>query len=79
MTTMQRIEPLRTLRMIYFSAWIARRWKDSAFKLALAAFGTGRYTRSKSKGSRCNQKNRHTTRPTWCFCRNLLAFSRRLP
>ena len=47
MTTMQRIEPLRTLRMTYFSAWIARRWEDSAFKLAFAAFGAGRYTRSK--------------------------------
>jgi hypothetical protein len=43
MTTMQRIEPLRPLRMIYFSACIARRWGDNAFKLAFAAFGAGRY------------------------------------
>lgn len=43
MTTMQRIEPLRTLRMIYFSAWVAPRWEENAFKLASAGFGAGRY------------------------------------
>jgi Ser/Thr protein kinase RdoA (MazF antagonist) len=43
MTTMQLIEPLRALRMIHFSAWIARRWEDSAFKLAFPAFGTEHY------------------------------------
>ena len=37
------IEPLRTLRMIYFSAWIARRWEDGAFKAAFPYFGTDRY------------------------------------
>src|SRR5690606_3329506 len=25
------IEPLRTLRLIHYSAWIARRWSDPAF------------------------------------------------
>ena len=29
--------------MIYFSAWIAPRWEDNAFKLAFAGFGAGRY------------------------------------
>jgi Ser/Thr protein kinase RdoA (MazF antagonist) len=43
MTTMQLIEPLRALRMIHFSAWIARRWKDSAFQLAFPDFGTEHY------------------------------------
>ena len=42
-TTMHLIEPLRALRMIHFSAWIARRWEDSAFKLGFPAFGTERY------------------------------------
>jgi Ser/Thr protein kinase RdoA (MazF antagonist) len=41
--TMNLIEPLRALRMIHFSAWIARRWEDGAFKMAFPAFGTERY------------------------------------
>ncbi len=43
MTTLQLIEPLRALRMIYFSAWIARRWEDYAFKMAFPDFGTEHY------------------------------------
>ena len=43
MTTLLLIEPLRALRMIHFSAWIARRWADSAFKMGFPAFGTERY------------------------------------
>jgi Ser/Thr protein kinase RdoA (MazF antagonist) len=43
MTTLQLIEPLRALRMIHFSAWIARRWEDSAFKSAFPDFGTEHY------------------------------------
>ena len=43
MTTMQLIEPLRALRMIHFSAWIARRWEDTAFKATFPDFGTERY------------------------------------
>jgi Ser/Thr protein kinase RdoA (MazF antagonist) len=43
MRTMQLIEPLRALRMIHFSAWIARRWEDSAFKAAFPDFGTEHY------------------------------------
>ena len=42
-TTLQLIEPLRALRMIHFSAWIARRWEDCAFKLAFPDFGTEHY------------------------------------
>lgn len=37
------IEPLRALRMIHFSAWIARRWEDPAFPYAFPQFGTHRY------------------------------------
>jgi Ser/Thr protein kinase RdoA (MazF antagonist) len=43
MTTLQLIEPLRALRMIHFSAWIARRWEDQAFKIAFPDFGTEHY------------------------------------
>ena len=37
------IEPLRTLRMIHHSAWLAERWADPAFPIAFPWFGTGAY------------------------------------
>lgn len=37
------IEPLRTLRLIHYSAWIARRWSDPAFPAAFPWFREGRY------------------------------------
>jgi Ser/Thr protein kinase RdoA (MazF antagonist) len=37
------IEPLRTLRMIQHSAWLAERWNDPAFPAAFPWFGTQRY------------------------------------
>ena len=37
------IEPLRTLRLLHYSAWIARRWEDPAFPAAFPWFGTQRY------------------------------------
>ena len=37
------IEPLRTLRMMHHSAWIARRWDDPAFPLGFPFFNTPRY------------------------------------
>ncbi len=37
------IEALRTLRLIHYSAWIARRWNDPAFIIAFPWFGTNRY------------------------------------
>jgi Ser/Thr protein kinase RdoA (MazF antagonist) len=37
------IEALRTLRMIHYAAWLARRWDDPAFPLAFPWFGTHRY------------------------------------
>lgn len=42
-TTLKLIEPLRALRMIYFSAWIGKRWEDGAFKAAFPHFGTEKY------------------------------------
>ncbi|MFT3801465.1 MAG: serine/threonine protein kinase [Burkholderiaceae bacterium] len=40
---LQWIEPLRTLRLIHYSAWLARRWHDPAFPAAFPWFGTSRY------------------------------------
>lgn len=40
---LQLIEPLRTLRLIHYSAWLARRWHDPAFPAAFPWFGTQRY------------------------------------
>jgi Ser/Thr protein kinase RdoA (MazF antagonist) len=37
------IEALRTLRIMHYAAWIARRWDDPAFKLAFPWFDTPRY------------------------------------
>jgi Ser/Thr protein kinase RdoA (MazF antagonist) len=37
------VEALRTLRMIHYQAWIARRWSDPAFPAAFPWFGTQRY------------------------------------
>ncbi len=37
------IEPLRTLRLIHYSAWVARRWEDPAFPINFPWFGTRDY------------------------------------
>ncbi len=37
------IEPLRTLRMIHYAAWLAKRWSDPAFPLAFPWFNTQNY------------------------------------
>ena len=37
------IEALRTLRLIHYAAWIARRWSDPAFPAAFPWFDTQRY------------------------------------
>ena len=39
------IEPLRTLRLIHYSAWLAQRWDDPAFPAAFPGFGTPDYWR----------------------------------
>src|SRR5271169_2481893 len=40
---LQLIEALRTLRLIHYSAWLAQRWDDPAFKQAFPWFNTQRY------------------------------------
>jgi Ser/Thr protein kinase RdoA (MazF antagonist) len=37
------VEALRTLRLLHYSAWLARRWDDPAFPIAFPFFGTPRY------------------------------------
>jgi Ser/Thr protein kinase RdoA (MazF antagonist) len=37
------VEPLRTLRMLHHSAWIAQRWDDPAFPIAFPWFGSAGY------------------------------------
>ena len=37
------IEPLRTLRLLHYAAWLARRWDDPAFPAAFPWFNTQRY------------------------------------
>ena len=37
------IEALRTLRLLHYSAWLARRWDDPAFPAAFPWFNTVRY------------------------------------
>jgi Ser/Thr protein kinase RdoA (MazF antagonist) len=40
---LQLIEPLRTLRMLHYAAWLARRREDPAFIQAFPWFNTTRY------------------------------------
>jgi len=42
-STLALCEPLRALRIIYMSAWIARRWDDPSFRTGFPAFGTDSY------------------------------------
>jgi len=37
------IEPLRTLRMVHYAGWLARRWDDPAFPQSFPFFNTQRY------------------------------------
>ena len=37
------LEALRTLRLVHYSAWLARRWNDPAFPAAFPWFNTERY------------------------------------
>lgn len=42
-STLCLIEPLRTLRLINYASWIARRWEDPSFKRIFPSFGTVGY------------------------------------
>jgi Ser/Thr protein kinase RdoA (MazF antagonist) len=37
------MEPLRTIRMLHYSAWLAKRWEDPSFKHNFPWFNTDRY------------------------------------
>ena len=37
------LEPLRTLRMLHYSAWLAKRWDDPSFPINFPWFNTLRY------------------------------------
>ena len=37
------IEPLRTLRLIHFAGWLAKRWDDPAFPMAFPWFNSENY------------------------------------
>ena len=37
------IEPLRTLRMLHYTAWLARRWQDPSFQYHFPWFAESRY------------------------------------
>ncbi|RJX33473.1 MAG: serine/threonine protein kinase [Oxalobacter sp.] len=41
------LEGLRTLRMMHYAAWLARRWEDPAFPLAFPWFNTQNYWQSR--------------------------------
>ena len=43
LTELALIEPLRTLRIIHYAAWIARRWEDPAFQQAFPFFASARF------------------------------------
>ncbi len=43
MTEMNLIEALRTLRMMHYASWLARRWNDPAFPQAFPWFDTTQY------------------------------------
>ena len=43
------IEPLRTLRLLHYSAWIARRWNDPAFPVAFPWFGGSSYWQQQTR------------------------------
>ena len=40
---LQLVEALRTLRLLHYSAWLARRWDDPAFPITFPWFNTVRY------------------------------------
>jgi Ser/Thr protein kinase RdoA (MazF antagonist) len=41
--TLALVEPLRALRIVHMSAWIARRWDDPSFQAGFPAFRSDRY------------------------------------
>ena len=42
-STLALVEPLRAMRIVYMSGWIARRWEDPSFPPAFPSFRDHRY------------------------------------
>jgi Ser/Thr protein kinase RdoA (MazF antagonist) len=57
------VEPLRTLRMIHHSAWIARRWNDPAFPLAFPWFTGAAYWGQQTQQLQEQLRAMQTSRP----------------
>ncbi len=53
MGSLKLIEPLRSLRMIHFAAWITKRWEDPAFQVAFPFYGTDEYLTNQIKDLTC--------------------------
>ena len=49
-TQLALIEPLRTMRMVHYMAWLTRRWEDPAFPKAFPWFADGRYWEQQTLG-----------------------------
>lgn len=49
---LQLLEALRTLRMIHYSGWLAKRWEDPAFPVAFPWFNTQHYWQDQILGLR---------------------------
>lgn len=49
-STLDLVEPLRILRMIHYSAWIARRWEDPSFPRMFPTFGSDAWWQSELEG-----------------------------
>ena len=43
------VEPLRAFRFVFYAAWIARRWDDSAFPAAFPHFGSPSYWENETR------------------------------
>jgi len=48
-TWLRLVEPLRAFRFIFYAAWIAKRWEDSAFPAAFPHFGTADYWENETR------------------------------
>jgi Ser/Thr protein kinase RdoA (MazF antagonist) len=48
-TWLRLVEPLRAFRFVFYAAWIARRWEDSAFPAAFPHFGTADYWENETR------------------------------
>ena len=59
------IEPLRTLRLIHYSAWLARRWDDPIFPQNFPWFGSSDYWQGQVQmlGEQCEAMQEE---PLWC-------------